>query len=173
MYQLPPASVHLGAEMVPSCGLANAAPRCAVQEAVCMRRAALLDCFDGMIAACSNAWAQLSTEIAIEVGPDLLVHLCLCTFVLPSVQAHSLLSCPCCHSSFPASGGSKPRAWNRSPHQLSHTALHRSWSSTGATSARRSSSASRSCTSSPSSSASRGSAAPRRRTSGATPPPSR
>lgn len=32
-----------------------------------MRRAALLDCFDSMQAACSKAWAQLSTEIAIEV----------------------------------------------------------------------------------------------------------
>jgi hypothetical protein len=38
-----------------------------VQEADCMRRAALLDCFDSMQAACGKAWAQLSTEIAIEV----------------------------------------------------------------------------------------------------------
>lgn len=33
-----------------------------------MRRAALLDCFDSMTAACVNAWAQLSTEIAVEVS---------------------------------------------------------------------------------------------------------
>lgn len=32
-----------------------------------MRRAALLDCFDSMQAACAKAWAQLSTEIAVEV----------------------------------------------------------------------------------------------------------
>lgn len=38
-----------------------------LQEAKCMRRAALLDCFDSMQAACGKAWAQLSTEIAIEV----------------------------------------------------------------------------------------------------------
>lgn len=38
-----------------------------LQEANCMRRAALLDCFDSMQAACGKAWAQLSTEIAIEV----------------------------------------------------------------------------------------------------------
>lgn len=36
------------------------------EEATCMRRAALLDCFDSMKEACSRAWAQLSVEIAIE-----------------------------------------------------------------------------------------------------------
>jgi len=50
-------------------------------------------------------------------GPCLLVDLC--SFVLASVRAQSLLSCPYCHSrpaaAVPASGGSKPRAWNRSP----------------------------------------------------------
>ncbi len=35
-----------------------------------MRRAALLDCFDAMTDACCNAWAQLATEIAVEVRPS-------------------------------------------------------------------------------------------------------
>mmetsp|Transcript_20304 Transcript_20304/g.61186 ORF Transcript_20304/g.61186 Transcript_20304/m.61186 type:complete len:146 (-) Transcript_20304:180-617(-) len=36
------------------------------EECLNVRRWALLDCFDGMKAACSHAWAHLSTEIAIE-----------------------------------------------------------------------------------------------------------